>query len=124
LIRSIIALRRSSTDPGRITLPLSFSSSTNGSSSALAGVLGSEVRPGEGSSLAKSPPGVTVEGPRWGRGRMGIGGMLDRLEPDVEGVGRRLGSGAYVSAHSGVGKESTHLVAPMKVHPAVQPLSE
>lgn len=73
-------------------------SKTNGSSSDF--TLGKKVRPGDASSLddealAKSPPGARDDEPRWGRGRRGIGGILLRDDPDVEGVGRRLGAGAY-----------------------------
>ena len=88
LIRSIIAWRRCSTEPGRMTLPLSgLSSRTKGSSSMA--FLGIELSPGEASSFddeataKRLADGRAVEGPKWGRGSRGIGGIALRAEPLV-----------------------------------------
>jgi hypothetical protein len=95
LTRSIIACRRSSTDPGRNTLRLSLvSSSTKGSAKPPAvgffkdtGVVVVE----ECIAMAEKrfAEGRAVDAGRCGRGSRGIGGMEVRVEdPDVEGVSR------------------------------------
>jgi len=101
LMRSIMACLRCSTDPVRTILPLepsAGSSSTNGSSRS--GFFGIDVRPGAASSFeddadgANKLPEDTDAAPRCGRGKSGIGGMFEREEPLVEGVGSSDGSGA------------------------------
>ncbi len=93
---SIIACFRSSTEPGLITLPFEsrFSSRTNGSDSPAdeaTGFLGEEVKPGPEvvpGDEKRLADGSSVEEGRCGSGRIGIGGIEERVEaPDVDGVG-------------------------------------